>query len=120
MAQTFDAAVLAALRNDEEVGIRAEGQRKPVIIWAVVVDDTAFVRSVRGPKGKWYVAVAADGKATLEVGDRQFPVTVAPATEPATIAAVSQAFLKKYATSPYAQSIVAPDTLPTTLRLDPI
>ena len=120
MARTFDPAVLAALRNDHEVGIRAVGLRKTVIIWVVVVDDAAFVRSVRGTKGKWYVAAAADGQASLEVGDRQFPVTVTPATDPATIAAVSQAFLRKYATSPYAQSIVAPDTLPTTLRLDPI
>jgi hypothetical protein len=120
MARTLDPTVLAALRNDQEVGIRAVGLRKAVIIWVVVVDDVAFVRSVRGTKGKWYVAAAADGHATLEVGHRQVPVTVTPATDPATIAAVSQAFLSKYATSPYAQSIVAPDTLPTTLRLDPI
>lgn len=120
MARTFDAAVLAALRHDKEVGIRAGGQQRPVIIWVVVVDDAAFVRSVRGPKGKWYAAVTADGKATLEVGDHQIPVAVASATNPATIATVSQAFLNKYATSPYAKSIVAPDTLPTTLRLDPI
>lgn len=115
----FDAAVLTALRKDKEVRIRTRAQTKPVPIWVVVVGDEAFVRSVRGPKGKWYVAAAADGIATLEVGRRQIPVTVASVADASTIDAVSQAFLSKYAGSPYAKSIVAPDTLPTTLRLDP-
>lgn len=115
----FDVAVLTALRNDKEVRIHTRAQSKPVPIWAVVVGDAAFVRSVRGPKGKWYVAASADGEATLEVGGRQIPATVTPVTDASMIAAVSQAFLSKYAGSPYAKSIVAPDTLPTTLRLDP-
>ena len=46
------------------------------------------------------------------------PVRVSPVDDPAMVEAVSQAFLAKYATSPYAQSIVTPATLPTTLRLD--
>jgi hypothetical protein len=115
----FDAAVLTALRNDKEVHIRTRAQSKPVPIWVVVVGDVAYVRSVRGPKGKWYMAAAADGEAMLEVGGRQIAVTVTPALDGATIDAVSQAFLSKYAGSPYAKSIVAPDTLPTTLRVDP-
>ena len=73
-----------------------------------------------GPTGKWFVAAAADGQATLEVGDRQLPVRVIPVADHDTIEAVSQAFLTKYTTSPYAQSIVSPATLPTTLRLDPM
>ena len=115
----FDAVVLTALRKDKEVRIRTRAQSKPVPIWVVVVGDAAFVRSVRGPKGKWYVAAAADGEATLEVGGRQIPATVTPVKDASMIEAVSQAFLSKYAGSPYAKSIVAPDTLPTTLRLDP-
>jgi hypothetical protein len=120
MAHKFDAATLDFLRSAQEIGIRT-GKRpdRGVIIWAVVVGDAAFVRSVRGPAGKWYKAAAADGRATLEIGDRLVPVRAIAVTDAPTIAAVSAEYLAKYATSPYAQSIVKPDTLPTTLRLEP-
>lgn len=113
--------MLDALRRDNEVRIRISAQPdRGVIIWIVVVGDAAFVRSLRGPKGKWYVAARADGRASLEVGERLIPVRVTQVADAATIEAVSQAFLSKYASSPYAKAMVAPDILPTTLRLDPI
>lgn len=121
MPQSFDVATLAVLRDTKEIRIRtARHKNRGVIIWAVVVDDAVFVRSVRGPTGKWFVAAKAEGRATLEAGKGQFAVSVIPVTDHDTIEAVSQAFLTKYATSPYAQSIVRPETLPTTLRLDPM
>ncbi len=121
MHQTFDAATLATLRDTKEVRIRTGTQKgRGVIIWIVVAGDAVFVRSVRGPTGKWFLAASSDGHATLGLGDRQLPVRVSPVDDPATIEAVSQAFLTKYATSPYAKSIVSLDTLPTTLRLDPM
>ncbi len=120
MPQTFDAATLASLHSTKEVRIRTSRYSRGVVIWIVVADGAAFVRSVRGPSGKWFVTAAADGQATLEAGDRQLPVRVVPVADHDIIEAVSRAFLTKYATSPYAQSIVKPDTLPTTLRLDPM
>ncbi len=92
---------------------------RPVTIWIAVVDDAVFVRSVRGPRGKWNTAARADGRATLEVDGRQLPVKITPPmSDAATLEAVSQAFLTKYTASPYAKSMVAPETLPTTLRLN--
>lgn len=121
MPDKFDAATVAALRDTREVRIRtARHKSRGVIIWVVVVDDATYVRSVQGPRGKWFIAAAADGQATLEVNDRQLPVRVIKVSDQATIDAVSQAFLSKYATSPYAQSIVRAETLPTTLRLNPM
>ena len=121
MPAMFDPATLAALRDTKEVRIRAARHKgSGVVIWIVVAGDAAYVRSVRGPAGKWFVAVAADGQATLGIGDHEIPVRSVPVTDQPTIEAVSQAFLTKYATSPYAPSIVRPDTLPTTMRLDPI
>jgi hypothetical protein len=121
MPGTFDAATLAALRDTKEVRIHTGAQKGGgVIIWAVVVDNAAFVRSVRGPKGKWYVTAAKDGQASLETGGRRFPVRVVPVTDDATIEAVNRAYLAKYASSPYAKAITEPNTLPTTLRLDPM
>ena len=115
----FDPAILTALRNDKEVRIRTGGQTKGVIIWIVAVGDDVFVRSVRGPKGKWNATASATGEATLEIGGRLIPVRATQVTDAAAIDAVSKAYLAKYAGSPYAQAMVAPDTLPTTLRLEP-
>lgn len=117
---SFDAAVLDTLRDRKEVGIRtSRNQQRPVTIWIVVVDDAVFVRSVRGPRGKWYVAARADGEATLVIDQRELPVRVMPATDPVSVTAVSQAILSKYATSPYARVMVSDEIVPTTLRLDP-
>jgi hypothetical protein len=115
----FDPAILNALRNDKEVRFRTGSQTKGVIIWIVTVGDEVFVRSVRGAKGKWHAAASATGEAALEVAGRSVSVRATPVGDAATIDAVSKAYLAKYAGSPYAQSIVAPDTLPTTLRLEP-
>ncbi len=118
---TFDTATLELLHGTNEVRIRTSGnKRRPVTIWIVVVDDVAFVRSVRGPTAQWFIAASADGQAMLDAGDRQFSVRVIPVTDHASIEAVSHAYLAKYATSPYAKAMVAPATLSTTLRLDPL
>jgi hypothetical protein len=120
MAQKFEASTLDCLRGVKEVGIRTGKQPdRAVIIWVVVVGDAAYVRSVHGPAGKWYKAVAADGRATLEINNRLIPVRAIAVSDQPTIEAVSAEYLSKYATSPYAQSMVRPDTLPTTLRLEP-
>lgn len=121
MPSTLDPAILSTLRTAKEVRIRTSKHKgRGVIIWVVVVGDTPFVRSVRGPKGQWWEDAAAEGRATLAVGDQQVPVRTLKVTDAATIDAVSQEYLRKYAGSPYAKSIVAPDTLPTTLQLTPL
>ncbi len=116
----FDPQTLGALRDAVEVGITtARNAAKPVIIWVVAVDDAVFVRSVQGPKGRWYRSAAADGSATLELGDRRIPVRAIPVADAATIERVSQTYLAKYATSSYAPAMVRAEVLPTTLRLEP-
>jgi hypothetical protein len=90
---TFDTATLELLRTTKEVRIRTSGNKgRPVTIWIVVVDDAAFVRSVRGPTGQWFVAATADRRAMLDVGDRQLAVRVIPVTDHGTIEAISNAY----------------------------
>ena len=121
MAQGFDAELLNQLRNTKEVRIHAgKALDKTAIIWVVVADNDVFIRSVTGPKGRWYKAAAADGRATLEVGDRSIPVRVTPATDDASIERASREFLAKYSPSPYAPMMVRPEVLQTTLRLEPL
>jgi hypothetical protein len=120
MAEHFDQATLGTLRDAREVAIHTSaGPRRGTVIWVVVVGDEAFVRSVRGAGAKWYTAALGDRRATLALDDRRWPVDVTPVADPHVISQVSQAYLAKYATSPYAKSMVRSEILSTTLRLDP-
>jgi hypothetical protein len=118
---TFDAETLSALRDLKEVEIRTEKHPKTsVTIWIVVSDGTVFVRSVKGPTGRWYKDLAAGGPATLEFNRRQLPVQAIPATDAASVERASREYLAKYRSSPYAEPMVRAEVLPTTLRLEPM
>ncbi|MBS0220120.1 MAG: DUF2255 family protein [Proteobacteria bacterium] len=116
----FPADTLKAVHDQQEVAIRTGSHpANAVTIWAVVSDDEVFVRSVRGPKGRWYRDLAKGGPAMLDVGGRQLAVQAVPATDPAAVDRASREYLRKYRASPYAQSMVQPHVLATTLRLEP-
>ena len=116
----FDADTLHELRDVQEVAIRTgKHPGTAVVIWAVVADDEVFVRSVRGAKGRWYRDLAAGGPATLEFAGHRLGVQAIPASDPDAVARASREFLRKYQPSPYAQSMVRSEVLPTTLRLEP-
>jgi hypothetical protein len=116
----FDAETLDQLSTAREVSIRTDKHPKcAIVIWVVVADDDVFVRSWRGASGRWYRDLAEGGFASIEFNGSRLPVQAVPATDPATIARVSDEFLQKYRTSSHAQEMVRPETLTTTLRLEP-
>jgi hypothetical protein len=116
----FDTGLLDALREAKEIRIRTgKHPDSAVVIWIVVADNEVFVRSFLGTKGRWYRDLAAGGPATLEWGGRQLAVQASPAGDAASVERTSRAFLTKYRTSSYAQAMVKPDVLGTTLRLEP-
>ena len=116
----FDTATLRELRDLREVAIRTEKHPgSAVVIWVVVADDAVFVRSVRGSKGRWYRDLAKGGSATLEFAGRHLAVQAVPTSDADPIARASREYLRKYQPSPYAQSMVRAEVLPTTLRLEP-
>ena len=115
----FDADTLRELRDVQEVAIRTEKHPKSAVVIWVVADDEVFVRSVRDSKGRWYRDLAAGGSATLEFAGRQLAVQAYPASDAGSIDRVSREYLRKYQPSPYAQSMVRDEVLPTTLRLEP-
>jgi len=90
-------------------------------IWVVTVDGTVFVRSVRGREGRWYREVSENPAAALHVGHDRIAVRAVPVTDEAKIRAVSEAYREMYGrTSPGStRAMVQPETLPTTLRLEP-
>ena len=117
---TFDTATLDSLRALREVAIRTDKHpAAAVTIWVVVDGGTVFVRSVKGPQGRWYKDLAQGGPATLEFSGRHVPVQAVPATDADSVARASRQYLAKYRDSPYAEPMVRAEVLPTTLRLDP-
>lgn len=116
----FDKETLAQLSAQDEIAIRTEKHpAAAVVIWVAVAEGEVFVRSARGPRGRWYRDVADGGEARLEFEGRMLPVHAVPATDPQSVERASREYLRKYRHSPYAQSVVRPDVLPTTLRLEP-
>ena len=125
MNDSFDSDTLRLIDGTREVRIEtsrdADAPTHRTTIWVVTVDGTVFVRSVRGGKGRWYTEVSANPAAALHVGDERLPVRSVPVTDDATIAAVSEAYREKYGrTSPGStRAMMQPETLPTTLGLEP-
>jgi hypothetical protein len=116
----FDADILRDLRNVKEVAIRTgKHPERAVVIWVVVAGEEVFVRSFRGAKGRWFRDLAGGGPATLEFGGRKFAVRAVPTDDAAAITRANREYLAKYEASSYAQEMVQPTLLPTTLRLDP-
>lgn len=119
MAQ-FDKNTLSRISAQDEVAIRTEKHPdSAVVIWVAVADGEVFVRSARGAKGRWYRDVANGGTATLEFDGHTLPVRAVSAADSPSIERASREYLRKYRRSPYAQSVVRPDILSTTLRLEP-
>src|SRR5690242_9513378 len=113
----FEKAILSRLRDQDEIRIRTvKHPDTAVIIWVAVAGDDVFVRSARGAKGRWYKDVAGGGEATVEFNGHKLPVRAVPAADQASIEQATREYLRKYGRSPYAQSVVRPDILPTTLR----
>jgi hypothetical protein len=124
MATVFDEQVLQLLAEIDEVEIETRaGPDAPahrVTIWVVVDGDAAYVRSVRGARGRWYREATAYPEGVLHVGGRTLPVHIERVSDAATIARVSDALLRKYVRWPNdARAMVRDEVLPTTLRLHP-
>ncbi|HYM49850.1 MAG TPA: DUF2255 family protein [Candidatus Limnocylindrales bacterium] len=94
----FPADLKEELRERPEIRIETEedGTRHSTIIWVVVTADGVFVRSYRGPQGKWYQRVKRTGTAVLRVGRRRIPVRLEPDTDPTHNRRIDEAYQRKY------------------------
>jgi hypothetical protein len=122
---TFPADTLSAWDKAAEIEIEtSRGSDAPVhrtTIWIVVDGDTAYVRSVRGPAGRWYRELVANPTGAVHLDGQRVPVRAVPASDTDTVERVSTAIDRKYRErwpGPTA-SMLREDTLPTTLRLEP-
>ena len=118
----FHESDLAAMAAAKEVRIETHspgGAAHRTIIWIVEHDGTVFVRSVNGPTARWYREALADPNVTIHVKGRKVAARAVPATDEASVEACSEGLRAKYRRSYSLQSMLLPETLPTTLRLEP-
>jgi hypothetical protein len=125
MAASLDPGTLKTLDSTHEIDIetsRAEGAPvHRVTIWIVVDGDAAYIRSVRGPKGRWYRELVANPHGAIHVAGRRLAIKVEPVTDPDAITHVSDALKRKYEQrwpGPLAGMLRA-EVLPTTMRVNP-
>ena len=118
----FEPDELELLADTEEIELetaRPDGPPHRTIIWVVVDGDDTFIRSVNGPRARWYREATEEPAVTIHVDGRQLPARAVPATDPASVRRTSDVLARKYANSPAMPSMLRPDTLDTTLRLEP-
>lgn len=85
-----------------------------------MVDGVPYVRSVRGPKGRWYRELLARGEGAVVAGGKRVPVKATHDSSAQAIEAVSEALRRKYRRSGQSlASMLRADVLDTTVRLEP-
>lgn len=119
----WQADAVDLLAEIEEIDLESgAGAGEPAVrrtIWVVVMDGQVYVRSVTGVGGEWYQAVLARPDGFIHAGAVTLPMHAVHVDDAATIAAVSAAYLRKYADSEWAPPMAEPKTLNATLRLEP-
>lgn len=119
----FDRETLDLLDARREVRIhtsRPDGRTRSTIIWVMVEDDDVFIRSVRGDRGYWYQAALDDpDSVALRVGDRVIDVRPILAVDEESIERCSAGVRRKYRSGASVVAMLRPETLGTTLRLEP-
>ena len=118
----FSEPDLAALAAAEEIEIEtraADGTLHRAIVWPLVHEGVAYLRSYKGPSGRWYREALADPSVALHVDGRRLAARAEHAADPASIEACSQALSEKYRSSYSLAAMLAPEVLPTTVRILP-
>ncbi len=113
--------VMAAIRAGWSIAIRVGSKPHRFIrVWAVVVDDRAFVRSWSLEPRGWYRTLLAEPSGVVRVGHRELPFRAARARGESIKAAVDRAYLRKYARpgeARYARDLCGPRSRATTTEL---
>lgn len=124
MATQFDSGITQQVAATEEIDIETQAAPdRPVhrtTIWVVTDGGDVYVRSVRGPRGRWYRELTANPSGAIWLDGRRLPVRAVPVHDAAAVTRVSAAYRQKYASSPYVPPMLVEEVLPATLRLEPV
>jgi hypothetical protein len=117
----FSEDELDLIDRTEEVEIEttgADGVAHRIIIWAVVDGGDVFIRSYRGPNARWYREALANPAVALVVDGRRMPADAVLAADAASIDRCSAGLVRKYAKDPATPSMIRPEVIDLTIRLD--
>jgi hypothetical protein len=119
---TFEESDLDLLSTAKEIRVETRsksGEVHKTIVWPLVRDRVVYLRSYRGPDGRWYREALADPDIALLFDRRRVPARAVPAMDEASVEACSEALREKYRRSYSLEAKLAPAVLPTTLRIEP-
>jgi hypothetical protein len=98
---------------------RADGSPgRATTIWVVRAGSDLYVRSWRGPQGRWFTAAKQTGEGHIRAGGVDRDVAFQPA-ETVDRRAIDGAYRAKYGRSSYVDAMVTDTAAATTLRLIP-
>lgn len=120
--ETFSGPLLASVRDDPFLYIRAGEAHKFVGIWAVVVDGRAFVRSWNNKPSGWHAAFLKNPAGAIRISKREIPIRVRAAKGQRLNDAIDAAYLEKFPSKgwrKYAVGLAEPARRATTLELLP-
>jgi len=118
---TFEESDLDLLATLEEIDVEthsAAGYVHRTIVWPVVRDGVLYLRSYKGPDGRWYREALADPDIALVIDGRRVPVRAVPAADATSVEACSAALQDKYPRDQSLAAMLVPNVLPTTLRIE--
>lgn len=86
----------------QEIELQLASQSRSRTTWIVVHEGRAYVpASTQFPPGKtWHRSALEDGRATLRIAGKRYPVTLTKLDDAARVAAVRDVGLKKYPNRP--------------------
>jgi hypothetical protein len=113
--ESVDAAQEVSLETYAE-----DGRAYRTVIWIMAEDDAVYVRSVRGEAGRWYQRARANPSVKIVVGPVEIDAMARLATDEQSIQSASAGLRRKYSPGSSLDSMLKPDVLHTTLRLDPV
>lgn len=124
MAKRFPANILAAIREEKILGIRAGRNDHRIIgIWSVVVEGRVFVRSWSLKPQSWYRTFLEDPQGIIQVGKRKVHVRAVHTRSERLKDAVSEAYREKYNTPgsiKYVRDMSRAKSRNTTTELTPL
>lgn len=85
-----------------EIELQLEAQAKSRTTWIIVHEAKAYIPAATDfPPGKtWHRTALEDGRATLRIAGRRYPVTLTKVQGPTLVAAVREVALSKYPARP--------------------
>lgn len=92
----------------------------PTWIWSVVADGNLYVRAYNGKNSRWYKSAAVQKAGRIHLNGQDYEVEFQPVENtPELDKAVSDAYRKKYANSPYLAPMITNGPIQATVRIDP-